>query len=217
MPIDCVIYDCDGVLFDSLAANRMLYDHIALSSERGPLTEEELVYCHMHTVAESIHRLFEKDPEAEARALKFWNEQINFMDFIPYLVMEPHLLETLSALRERGVMTAISTNRTTSMPYIIKRFGLGPCFDMVVTALDVARPKPHPESVIRIIGALGVRTEATLYVGDSEIDLDTARSAGVRFVAYKNRAISTGIVIDDHREILKFLGIAGSPPQPPAA
>ncbi len=217
MPIDCVIYDCDGVLFDSLSANRKLYDHIAVSSERGPLTGEELVYCHMHTVGESIHRLFEEDPEGEARALRFWKEHINFMDFIPYLVMEPHLLETLSAIRSQGVTTAISTNRTTSMPHIMERFGLGPYFDMVVTALDVSRPKPDPESVMRILEALGVRAEAALYVGDSEIDLDTARSAGVTFVAYKNRAISTGIVIDDHREILRFLGIEGPPPRPPAA
>ncbi len=37
MPINCVIYDCDGVLFDSLTANRKLYDQIAVSCDRGPL------------------------------------------------------------------------------------------------------------------------------------------------------------------------------------
>ena len=74
MPINCVIYDCDGVLFDSLEANRRLYDHIAVSSNRGPRTEEELGYCHMNTVGDSIHCLFENDPEGEARAVKFWKE-----------------------------------------------------------------------------------------------------------------------------------------------
>ena len=63
--IHCVIYDCDGVLFDSLEANRRLYNLISLSSGRGPLTEDELQYCHMHTVQDSIHCLFKEDPEGE--------------------------------------------------------------------------------------------------------------------------------------------------------
>ena len=62
MPTRCVIYDCDGVLFDSLEANRALYNHIAVSMGRGPITEEELRYCHTSTVRESIHCLFKEDP-----------------------------------------------------------------------------------------------------------------------------------------------------------
>ncbi|MGD0488056.1 MAG: HAD-IA family hydrolase [Syntrophorhabdales bacterium] len=214
MPVSCVIYDCDGVLFDSLEANRKLYNHIAVSMGRAPLTERELHYCHMNTVGDSIHCLFEEDGEAEAKAVRFLKEQVDFKDFIPYLIMEPHLLETLSALREKRIMTAISTNRTTSMPHIMERFRLQPYFDMVVTALDVTRPKPDPESVNLILDRLAVRPEETLYVGDSEIDLGTARSAGVMFVAYKNRAISTGILIENHREILRFLS-NGETPQAP--
>jgi HAD superfamily hydrolase (TIGR01509 family) len=202
MLIRCVIYDCDGVLFDSLEANRRLYDHIAVSVGRAPLTEDELHYCHMHTVQESIHSLFENDPEGEARAREFLSRHINFKDFIPFLKMEPHLLETLSTLKERSVMTAICTNRTTSMPHIMERFRLWPYFDMVVTALDVARPKPDPESVDRILKALGVGPDETLYLGDSEVDLETAESSGVVFAAYRNSSISTGIVIEDHREVL---------------
>ena len=213
-PVACVIYDCDGVLFDSLEANRKLYDSIAVSIGRAPLTEEELRYCHMNTVGDSIHCLFRDDGAAEAKAVRFLKEQVDFKDFIPYLIMEPHLLETLSSLREKGIMTAISTNRTTSMPHIMERFRLQPYFDMVVTALDVTRPKPDPESVNLILDKLHLRPEETLYVGDSEIDLGTARSAGVTFVAYKNRAISTGILIENHREILRFLS-NGEPPQSP--
>ncbi len=212
--MSCVIYDCDGVLFDSLEANRKLYDHIAVSMGRAPLTEEELRYCHMNTVGDSIHCIFREDAETEVRAVRFLKEQVDFKDFIRYLIMEPHLLETLSALREKGIMTAISTNRTTSMPYIMERFSLQPYFDMVVTALDVERPKPDPESVNMILGRLHVRPEETLYVGDSEIDLGTARSSGVTFVAYKNPAISTGILIESHREILRFLSNE-LPPQAP--
>ncbi len=201
----CVIYDCDGVLFDSLEANRTLYNHIAVSSGRGPMTEEELRYCHISTVRESIHCLFREDPRGEAKALQFLDEEIDFKDYIPHLRMEPHILETLIALRERGLLTAICTNRTTSMPHLMEKFNLQPYFDMVVTALDVTHPKPHPESVDKILQGLRVGPAETLYVGDSEVDLKTAEASGVRFVAYKNKAISTGILIEDHRDLLTFL------------
>jgi len=201
----CVIYDCDGVLFDSLEANRTLYNHIAVSMGRGPITEEELRFCHINTVRESIHCLFRDDPETEAKAFQFLEERIDFRDYIPYLRMEPHILETLATLRERGVLTAICTNRTTSMPHLMERFNLHGYFDMVVTALDVTHPKPHPESVDKILQGLRVSRAETLYVGDSEVDLKTAEAAGVRFVAYKNKAISTGVLIEDHCEVLTLL------------
>lgn len=203
--ITCVIYDCDGVLFDSLEANRTLYNHIATSTGRGTLTEEELRYCHMNTVYDSIHCLFPDDPEKEAEATRFLKEKVDFKDYVPYLKMEPYLLETLAALRQQGLKTAISTNRTTSMPHIMERYKLTAYFDMVVTALDVSRPKPDRESVDKILGALSLKAEETLYIGDSEVDLKTAQAAGVIFVAYKNEAISTGIYIDDHRSILDIV------------
>lgn len=203
--ISCVIYDCDGVLFDSLEANRSLYDHIAVSMGRLPLTGEELEFCHMNTVYDSIHCIFKDDSAKEMEAVRFLKERVDFRDFIPFLRMEPHLLETLSALKAQSVKTAISTNRTTSMPHIMERFSLHPYFDMVVTALDVARPKPDRESVDKIVESLNVIREETLYVGDSEIDMKTAASAGVTFIAYKNAAISSGLIIEDHREILPIV------------
>lgn len=203
--ITCVIYDCDGVLFDSLEANRRLYNHICLAMDRPPITEEELAYCHMHTVYESLNRLFKGDAETEARASEFLKNRVDLREFIQYLKMEPHVFETLSALREKQIRTAISTNRTTSMKHIMERYGLWPYFDMVVTALDVARPKPDKESVEKILAALKVRAQDSLYVGDSEIDLKTAESSGVPFVAYKNRGISNGLLIEDHIELLALL------------
>jgi phosphoglycolate phosphatase len=201
----CVIYDCDGVLFDSIEANRTLYNHIATSTGRGPMSEEELQYCHMNTVRNSIRCLFKDNPEGEAKALDFLDREIDFKDYVPYLRMEPHLLPTLTALRERGLLTAICTNRTTSMPHLMERFALQPYFDMVVTALDVTRSKPDPESVNKILESLKVRAAEALYVGDSEIDLKCAQASGVVFVAYKSSAISTGLLIDDHEQILSLI------------
>jgi len=204
---DCVIYDCDGVLFDSLDQNKRLYNHIALSIGRAPLTDAEALFCHTHTLNESIHHIFSDDEVREQKALAFWKSDINFMDFIVYLKMEPHLIETLKSLKDRGIKTAISTNRTTTMEYIMEKFDLNQYFDMVVTALpkDVKNPKPHPESVEKILKKLNVNGERALYVGDSDVDWKTARSSGVTFIAYKNLDLEADGFIGDHLDLLAFL------------
>jgi phosphoglycolate phosphatase len=204
---DCVIYDCDGVMFDSLDQNKRLYNHIALSIGRVPLTDVEALFCHTHTLNESIKHIFGGDETQTAKALAFWKSDINFMDFIGYLKMEPHFIETLKILKGRNIKTAISTNRTNTMEYIMEKFDLNQYFDMVVTALpkDVKNPKPHPECVEKILKKLNVDEKRVLYVGDSDVDWKTARSSGVTFIAYKNPNLEADGFIDDHLDLLKFL------------
>ena len=200
----CVIYDCDGVLFDSLEANQRLYNDLCVSVGRSPLKEGEMPYVHSHTVYEAIRYLFSDDEDLEKKALEQL-KKIHLRDYIIHLKMEPHLLETLEWLKKRGIHRAINTNRTTSMPFIMERFNLRPYFDMVVTALDVKHPKPHPESIEKIIKALNLNRDAILYVGDSEVDRQTAKASGVRFAAYENRSIMDMIFIQDHLELLAFV------------
>jgi HAD superfamily hydrolase (TIGR01509 family) len=202
--IRCVIYDCDGVLFDSLDANGRLYNDLCAAMGRPPVKAEEMKYIHSHTVFESIHYLFPESRETEERALEIL-KQLDVRNYVVYLKMEPHLIETLQTLKGRGIFRAINTNRTTSVPALMDRFNLRPHFDMVVTALDVKHSKPHPESVEKILHTLGVSKEETLFVGDSEVDRETAQASGVRFAAYKNPEIAKEIFLEDHLDLLDYL------------
>jgi len=202
--IKCVIYDCDGVMFDSLEANKRLYNYIAVSMDRGELTEEEIMYCHTHTVFESIKYMF-KEPEMQEKALGFLKNNVQLKDFIIYLKIEPNLIETLDILKSKGIKRAISTNRTTTMKHIMERYNLWNYFDMVVTALDVANPKPHPESVEKIIHNFKLEKDNVVFIGDSEVDRETAKSAGVKFIAYKNRKLKADAFIEDHLSLIYFL------------
>ena len=95
----------------------------------------------------------------------------------------------------------------------MERFSLRPYFDMVVTALDVARPKPAPESVEKILKALNVHKDKTLYVGDSEVDMETASSSGVKFIAYKNSELTADALIEDHLALIDYLSDGKQHPQ----
>jgi phosphoglycolate phosphatase-like HAD superfamily hydrolase len=218
--VDCVIYDCDGVLFDSFEANRRLYDSIALAARDRTLDDDELHYCHTHTVFQSIAHICREDAGCELRGLEFFRANIDFGDFIVYLRMEPHVSETLERLKAKGISRAISTNRTTSMRHIMELYGLWQYFDVVVTAAHQVQPgsesaapgeilqaksKPDPEGVEKILKVLNARREATVYIGDSEVDMGTARSSGVRFIAYKNSTLEADASIDDHLALLELL------------
>lgn len=200
----CVIYDCDGVLFDSFEANSRLYNDLCALVGRIPLREEEMQYVHTHTVYQALHFIFGKDDALERKALELL-KQVDLRDYVIYLRMEPHLLQTLGRLKEKGIIRVVNTNRTTSMKHVMDRFGLWPFFDMVVTALDVQNSKPHPESVEKILQAFSLKREDALFIGDSELDQQAAASAGVKFVAYKNKDLPRDAYIEDHLELFSVI------------
>ena len=204
--IRCVIYDCDGVLFDSLEANTRLYNDLCALVGRGSLRQEEMEYVHTHTVFEAIHFIFGEKDDLEKKALEILKQkQVDLKNYVEYLKMEPHLLQVLEELKQKGILRVINTNRTTSMKYIMERFNLGPYFEMVVTALDVKNPKPHPESIEKIIEALKLKKAEAVFIGDSDVDQQTAKSSGVKFVAYKNKEIANDAYIEDHLNLLNLI------------
>jgi HAD superfamily hydrolase (TIGR01509 family) len=139
----------------------------------------------------------------ERKALELLKlKEIDLREYVAYLKMEPHLIQTLEELKEKGVLRAINTNRTTSMKYIMERFNLWSYFEMVVTALDVQNPKPHPESIEKILQEFNLKKEEAIFVGDSDIDRQTAKSSGVKFIAYKNKEIANDAYIEDHLDLL---------------
>jgi HAD superfamily hydrolase (TIGR01509 family) len=91
------------------------------------------------------------------------------------------------------------------MKPLMDRFELWPFFDLVITAADVKNPKPHPESIEKILAKLNLKKKEAVFIGDSEVDRQAAESAGVKFIAYKNRSIAKESFIDDHLKILNFI------------
>jgi phosphoglycolate phosphatase len=176
-------FDCDGVLFDSRDANIAFYNDILARFEHPPMTPAAVDYAHSHTFRESLEYLFRESPRLE-EVLDFCRT-IDYQRFIPLMVEEPHLREFLGFLRSR-FYTALATNRTTTTQAVLDYHGLADQFDLVVSALDVTRPKPHPESLWRILEHFRLTPGEVIYIGDSKVDEEFARNAGVTLVAYRN-------------------------------
>ena len=182
---DLAIFDCDGVLLDSREANRAYYNAILKEFRRGPMNDKELSFVHMHTAEESVKYLFRDDIAAQKEAL-IYAQFLDYSPFLDYLKMEPGVSDTIESIRP-PMLTAVSTNRSTTTSRIVDVFGLDRWFDIIVCALDVNNPKPDPEGVFKILETLGVEKERAIYIGDSVVDEIVAYKAGIPLIAYKNR------------------------------
>ncbi|NPB09951.1 MAG: HAD family hydrolase [Thermodesulfobacteria bacterium] len=204
-----LVFDCDGVLFDSREANRAYYETIAKALGRPPLTPEEFRVVHMQTAENSVRYLFRDQPHLIEKALDF-QRRLNYEDFLHLMKPEPGLAELIESVRP-PLKTAISTNRTTTMGRLLEIFGLEPYFDLVMTALDSPKPKPHPEALTVILDHFGVRPEETLYVGDSEVDYNLTRAVGVPLVAFKNPELPAEYHVSSFAELRQLLQEMGVP------
>jgi HAD superfamily hydrolase (TIGR01549 family) len=194
-----IIFDCDGVMFDSIEANRQYYNHILGAFGHPEMDEEELQFVHVHHVFDSVRHIFRKYPSDYEKA-DLYRQKLDYSPYLQYMRIEPDLVEFLEYLRPT-CKAAISTNRSTTMPDLLRIFKLESYFDQVVTALDVEHSKPHPEALFKILNHLHMSADQAIYIGDSHIDQEHAASAGMRLIAFKNPALEADYHVTSFMEI----------------
>ena len=197
-----VIFDCDGVMFDSRQANVNFYNHLLARFHLPPMDPEEIDYVHMATGRDSVAHIFRKTPhfeEADAYRL-----QMDYTPFIRDMMIAPGLKELLVRLRPQFRL-AVATNRSNTIQDVLAQNDLTGLFDMVVSSLDVKNPKPHPESVFKILDFFGLESAQAIYIGDSSVDYETARAADVCFVAYGNDELEAAFKVNTMGEVAEVL------------
>lgn len=206
-----VIYDCDGVMFDSLESNYIFYDSVMAHLGRPPLDRadgEARKALHTFSFHNVMDYFFSGDPQRE-EALAF-ARTIHYRDLAPFMRMEEGFRETLEKLKG-CVSLAVCTNRASSMEMIIEDFGLSGFFSCVMTAGLVANPKPHPEPLLRVLEHFGIGPAEAIFIGDSEVDMQAAAGAGIPFIAYKTQ-LPALVRLEHHREILEHLFLPSGQP-----
>jgi phosphoglycolate phosphatase len=199
-----IAFDCDGVLFDTAESNRAYYNTILNQLGMSDMTEEQFCYVHMHTVQDALAYLFNENQALQkAQSIK---ETLSYAPFVAAYKMEPALIPLLNKLRPT-YKTAIATNRSDSMPTLLREHDITSFFDLIVSANDVPRPKPHPDQLLQLLEYFEASPQEMLYVGDSKVDESAAKAAQVPLVAYDNRSLSAQYHIRSLREIEDILGI----------
>lgn len=195
-----IIFDCDGVLFDSREANRAYYNQLLAQFDCPPMDETELQYVHSHNVTDSVAHIFRHHLHIRQELVDRYRTELDYTPFLQHMIMEPDLMEFLQLIKPR-YHTAISTNRTTTMPMLLDIFKLRPWFDQVVTALDTPQPKPSPDALYMILEKFQTRVSEAIYIGDSEVDLEHTRSVGMDMIAFKNPTLDADYHVDSFMAI----------------
>jgi len=202
--VSAIIFDCEGVMFDSRQANINFYNHLLAHFGLPPMAEHQVAFVHMHTADGSIRHIFQGTLYLK-QALEY-RMKMDYGPFINDMIMEPGL-EDLLRLLKPGFGLAVATNRSNTIRKVLEWNGLDKYFDIVVSSLDVDNPKPHPEPLFKILDFFGIGPLESLYVGDSLVDYETARAAGVPFVAFKNKELNAAYHVDHLRDIADIIGL----------
>ena len=199
-----ITFDCDGVMFDTQKANKAYYNRMLANFGMPPVTPEQFDYVQQHTVYDSISHLF-PDEKLKNEAFNL-RKVISYADFIKEMEIESHLISLLKKLKPQYKI-GIATNRSDTMDNVLKEHNIEKYFDIVVTATDVAHPKPAPDQLQKILDFYDLEPHQMLYIGDSKLDEMASIAAEVPFAAYKNNSLSANFHIESLREIETILEI----------
>ena len=180
MKLETIIFDMDGTLLDSL--DGLLHStNAALAACGYPIRTYEEVRAF---VGNGVGKLIERalpgglaNPDYDKCLAAFKEDYKTAMieGTRPY----PGILSMLDTLNAEGYRLAVVSNKIDSavkeltVHFFDKRIGVA-----IGERTDVAR-KPAPDSVYAALKELGMPQETAAYVGDSEVDLATARNAGL--------------------------------------
>ncbi|HYD61141.1 MAG TPA: phosphoglycolate phosphatase [Noviherbaspirillum sp.] len=183
-PINAVLFDFDGTLLHTApdiaaAVNRML-------AARGlpALAEEQITKMIGRGSPILIERVFHAlgiaatpgDRSAALQAFQEYYEDISGTRARPY----PDTTGALETLRRMDLKLAVVTNKYHRFAVrLLQQFHLSPLFDLVVGGDTLEARKPDPQPILHACDCLGVSVSQSLYIGDSPIDVEAARAAGM--------------------------------------
>lgn len=180
MNYQLAIFDLDGTVLDTLQDLADSLNYALKSQNMPPRTIDEV--CRF--VGNGMGLLIQRgvpagtDPKAEARVLECFHAHYKehcFDATRPYTGIP----ELLSTLRRKAVLTAVVSNKADyGVQELCARYFPG-LFDLAVGERTGVRKKPCPDSVLEVLNALSVDRQNAVYIGDSDVDIDTAKNAGM--------------------------------------
>lgn len=199
--LKAIIFDCDGVLFDSREANRHYYNFLLANFGCPEMSEEEIDFVHVSNVYDSVKHIFRNAPEIDLAEIHAFRKVNGYRPFLRYMQMEPDLIDFLNVVK-KCCQLGIATNRTDTMVPLLEEFELGGYFSKVMTADNSRRPKPAADPLLEIIEDFQCAIDEAIYIGDSHVDQETASNCDMRFIAFRNPSLQADFHVSSFTEIL---------------
>lgn len=198
-----VIFDIDGVIFDSKEANTGYYNQILAELDLPPMSAEDVEYCHMATGKQALERIVPK--YLQQNEMKQAQQAVPYFEFvITRLSLEKGLTETLNWLQKNHIFLGICTNRMTRVPELLNHFGIGHFFSSIKTASN-AEPKPSPQGLLSTLEEWNLLPHEAVFIGDTIADQMAARQADMHFWAFGNSALEADKHFTAYAPLLEIL------------
>lgn len=216
MKYDAVLFDLDGTVLDTVediadSLNRALENHgfarISTAQAESFLGNGTRRLVEL-ALPESCPECVKEDVIEEYRGLydRFCHEKTR-----PYRGM----VELIKALKAAGVKTAIVSNKPDSMVQTLATVYYPGVPDVVLGEREGLARKPAPDMVQFALKAIGAEAGRSIYVGDTEVDILTARNAGLGCISvpwgFRSREqlekAGADPIADTVEELARYLGL----------
>jgi phosphoglycolate phosphatase len=177
-----VVFDLDGTLVDSAKGIAGALNVVRHDRGLPPLPLEDVKRWVSHGAEHLASFALDSTPASLASDLAVFRAVYAGIPADPADLF-PSALETVETLHERGIRIGVCTNKPQRLAAnIVEGLGLGPFVSAVVGGTADLKPKPDPAPLHLVMNRLATDRGHCLYVGDSEVDAETAEAAGVPFV-----------------------------------
>lgn len=177
---DTIVFDLDGTLLDTL---QDLADSVnaALTENGFPVRTVEEV---RQFVGNGVRRLMELAIEGGATHPLFEKTLADFKAHYALHCMDktvPYegIIRLLTVLKERGYKLAVVSNKFDAAVKKLSHRYFGELIPVAIGERETVKKKPAPDSVFTAIKELGSNGMNAVYIGDSEVDILTAKNAGL--------------------------------------
>ncbi|MHA1941132.1 MAG: HAD family hydrolase [Candidatus Hodarchaeales archaeon] len=174
--IRCIIFDVDGTLVDNSISIIKLFQELVVKylGESKRMSQADVLSLWGPPGDEIFKRIFppEKIDEAWAEFLGLYRKHHSKKGFFSR--------EELMAFRDHVQFLAIFTGKSRQTNRItMEKLGIQDCFDLIYTGNDVERSKPYPDALFRIMEDLELKKDEVVFLGDSHLDVEAGRAAGI--------------------------------------
>lgn len=213
MPYQTAVFDLDGTLLDTLEDLYLATNH-ALRLHGLPLrTRDEVRLFVGNGVEMLIRRAVPASTNEETTQAVLGDFKTTYA-----AICEDHtrpydgILDMLTALRERGIRVAVVSNKFDAAVKQLCEKYFGDLVEVAIGERAGVRKKPAPDTVYEALKELGVTSEGAVYIGDSDVDIQTARNCGMPCISVTWGLRDKDFLLQNGAEILvntpeKLLGV----------
>ena len=180
--IKCCIFDLDGTLLNTLKTITYYVNKTLLSFGIEPISEDD---CRRfigngakHLIGSALQSRGVCDGEFTLQVLRAYNAEYNVNT--SYLTVEYEgITAMLKALSSRDITLGVLSNKPDKTTQLAVEEFFSGIFNAVHGGRDGIKLKPHPDSLLSMIDEMGYTPDAVAYIGDTGVDVQTAKAASV--------------------------------------